>query len=119
MGWHGRFWGRYVPAGVANCGACLPADAPVVYLASVRWRDVDECLECKAPIPPRDDIVPLCVPCARRTIENIRQGQLWVRRLKAMGVFPGAKTKRAERLRAVREMGVPAGNDNGRRIVGV
>jgi hypothetical protein len=110
--------GEGKPGPVVPWSASLPAAAPFAYPASMGWGE-DECLECKAPIPPRDDILPLCAPCARRTIENIRQRRLWTKRLSAMGAFPGAKTKRAERLRALGKMGVRATNDNGRKIVGV
>jgi len=74
----------------------------------------NECFKCKTAIPPRPGYVPWCQACALEYFEEMRQRKAWSKRLSAMGAHPGRRTKRAERLRAIRESGVAAANDNGR-----
>jgi hypothetical protein len=72
------------------------------------------CFICKTTISPRPGFVPWCHACGLAELEKIRQRAIWNRRLSAMGAKPGAKTKRAERLAAIRETRAPAANDNAR-----
>ena len=74
----------------------------------------DKCYRCGTPIVPRYGYVPSCVPCARAELENTRLRIIWSKKLSAMGAQPGKRTKRAERLRAVRQLGAVVANDNGR-----
>jgi hypothetical protein len=74
----------------------------------------DECFECHIEIVPRYGFVPICERCALACHQRYLDHIAWTKRLSAMGAMPGYRTKRAARLKAMREMGVAAVNDNGR-----
>jgi hypothetical protein len=74
----------------------------------------DHCFECGTAVKRYVDCIPMCVPCYNAWVLDMRDLRAWSKRVSAMGAHPDRRTKRAERLRRVRELGAVTANDNGR-----